>query len=349
MIKPRKFDVLIVYNGTATRSASLRDKANTTPFPLTSKSSSCNIAYAYFLESCAKQKIKAAFSTSNDVIGSGLCSSYWSYEDGAWHKSRKMAYSTTIFDKFSPRSKVGKVKHKLLFSSKKIKPFNDPTLRKLFSDKQKTYNSLSDHAIPTVTLKGNTLDSINSACDMLTSKMRQNTRREDFSGDIIMKDRFGAGGYHVYKFQKNESPEMLIVKDSNPDISFVIQPFANTDCPTDIRLIYMGGKIIESYIRVAAQNDFRCNEHQGGSLTYLDINNIPSNVTDQANAIIAKLGNYHSLYSLDFIVSNSGKAYLLEGNIGPGLDWNLSVKKEEVNAKKFIRTIVKQLASKVNT
>jgi glutathione synthase/RimK-type ligase-like ATP-grasp enzyme len=107
----------------------------------------------------------------------------------------------------------------------------------------------------------------------------------------------------------------------------------------------MGGKIIESYIRVAAQNDFRCNEHQGGSLSYLDIDNIPQILIDQANSIIAKLDNYHSLYSLDFIISNSGQPYLLEGNIGPGLDWNLSVKKEELNAKRFIRTIVKQLRS----
>ena len=346
MDNPVQFDVLIVYNSSSAKSAGSHAKSNRTPFPQDSKNASCNLAYSYFLQSCAKQNLTAAFSTSNDIIGPGLCSSYWYYQNNKWHKSSKLAYSTTIFDKFSPKSKENKILHNLLFSSPQIKPFNDPKLRKLFSDKQKTYNSLSNHAIPTISLLGNSLANISQSCDLLSSTMNKHASGNDFSQDIIMKDRFGAGGYHVYKFAPGESAQMHAIAGLNPDISFVLQPFATSLKPTDVRLVYLGGKIVDSYMRVAKLNDFRCNEHQGGTLSYLDVQNIPHKIIDKANAIIAKLNNHHSLYSLDFMVSDSGNPYLLEGNIGPGLDWNTSVKKEGINAKKFIRNIVKNLSKR---
>ena len=185
-----------------------------------------------------------------------------------------------------------------------------------------------------------------TACNLLSSTMSSHVGNGDFSPDIIMKDRYGAGGNHVYKFAPGESAQMHEITTLYPNIAFVLQPFANSSRPTDIRLVYLGGEIVDSYIRVAKQDDFRCNQHQGGTLSYLDVKNIPELIIVKANAIIAQLNNYHSLYSLDFMVSDNGNPYLLEGNIGPGLDWNLSVKKEEVNAKKFIRNIVENLSKR---
>jgi len=54
--------------------------------------------------------------------------------------------------------------------------------------------------------------------------------------------------------------------------------------------------------------------------------------------------NKSSLFALDFIISNNGNIYLLEGNTGPGLDWNLSSKENKEEAQKFIRIVVKELA-----
>jgi len=50
---------------------------------------------------------------------------------------------------------------------------------------------------------------------------------------------------------------------------------------------------------------------------------------------------------LDFIISNSGNIYLIEANTGPGLDWNLSIKKNEIESKKLIRIIVKEIARRI--
>jgi glutathione synthase/RimK-type ligase-like ATP-grasp enzyme len=149
---------------------------------------------------------------------------------------------------------------------------------------------------------------------------------------------------------------MLRVITRNARISFIIQPFAlfdkgfcyrKTTSSTDIRLIYLNGEIIQSYIRVAKAGDFRCNEHQGGSLTYLGINEIPEKLIEKSK-LIAEILDKKSLYALDYIISNNGNVYLLEGNTGPGLDWNVSRKKNEIEAKKLIKLIVKELAVRID-
>ena len=170
-----------------------------------------------------------------------------------------------------------------------------------------------------------------------------------------MKDRFGAGGRHVYKFKSGESQNMLAAMERNTHVSYIIQPFAMFDkgfsykkclASTDIRLIYLKGKIVQSYIRVAKSGDFRCNEHQGGLLTYLSLDEIPASLVAKSSLIAKLLNKKCSLYSLDFIMSNSGVPYLLEGNTGPGLDWNMSLKKNEREAKKLIRMVVRELGAR---
>jgi hypothetical protein len=70
---------------------------------------------------------------------------------------------------------------------------------------------------------------------------------------------------------------------------------------------------------------------------------IPQDLIDKSNLISEILNKKSSLFALDFIVSNSGNSYLLEGNSGPGLDWNMTLKRNEMEAKKLIRLVVKQL------
>jgi hypothetical protein len=94
---------------------------------------------------------------------------------------------------------------------------------------------------------------------------------------------------------------------------------------------------------VAKKGDFRCNEHQGGLLTYLDLDEIPASLVAKSGLIAKVLNKKCSLFSLDFIMSNSGVPYLLEGNTGPGLDWNMSLPKNEREAKKLIRMVVREL------
>ena len=348
------FDILIVYTEKLATSASTLKNGVVLPFAKGSNSESYNIVYGFFLEICQKNGLKAAFTTSAGVIGAGKCKSYWLFDKSKWIKVKKAGYSKLIFDKFSPVNKRIKDSRDLLFSSEKVKPFNSPYLFDLFFDKYETYKKLHQFSIPTVSIKKNTLKSVKSACKTLEQIKSNHPHREDFSDEIIMKDRFGAGGRSVFKFKKNNLKSIVrIVKKSSK--TFILQPFIKFDkgfryhdsfSPTDIRLIFLGGKIIQTYIRIAKRGGFRCNEHRGGCLIYVSKREIPQGITNLSKEITKVLGNDSSLYSLDFIISNNKNIYFLEGNTGPGLDWNTSSKVNEIEAKKLIRIIVKELVKR---
>ncbi|MEK7188590.1 MAG: ATP-grasp domain-containing protein, partial [Patescibacteria group bacterium] len=290
--------------------------------------------------------------TSADIIGTGRCRSYWLFESNSWLKVSQEGYSNLIFDKFSPINKRIRTSRKLLFSSKRVKPFNNPYIFNLFFDKQKTYIKLHKYSIPTVAIIDSTRQSIYRACKTLKEIMSKHPHQNDFSDEVIMKNRFGAGGRKVHKFKANKTKGMMVQMKRHEKISYIIQPFVkfdkgfsykNSPVSADIRLIYLGGKIIQTYIRMAKTGDFRCNEHQGGSLKYISRNEVPQEVKNLSNKIANVLNKKSSLYALDFVISNNGNIYLLEGNTGPGLDWNLSIKENEIEAKKLIRIIVKEL------
>ena len=140
MNKITKFDLLIVYSERVATSANSLSEKVIMPFSKESGSECYNPVYEYFLKTCQKNNLKAAFTTSADIIGSGKCKSYWLFENETWIKVRKSGFSNLIFSKFSPTSKRIKAKYNLLFSSSRVRPFNNQHLFKLCFDKQRTYN-----------------------------------------------------------------------------------------------------------------------------------------------------------------------------------------------------------------
>jgi len=356
MKKTTIFDVLIVYSDKLAASANSYSKNSIMPFTKGSNSESYNSVYGYFLEICRRNNLKAAFTTSIDIIGAGKCQSYWLFENRNWIKERKTGFSKLIFDKFSPTCKRIRISRNLLFSSEEVKPFNNSSLFNLCFDKQETYNKLRRFSIPTVSLTDDTKKSVNKMRDLLRAKIAGHPHKDDFSKEIIMKDRFGSGGRNVYKFKDFQTKRMIRLMKKHKRISFIAQPFTKFDqgysyqnvlVATDIRLIYFEEKIVQTYIRMAQNGDFRCNEHQGGLLKYIPKKDVPSAVVAVSNCIAKIINTKASLFALDFIISNNGNIYLLEANTGPGLDWNLTIKENEREAKKLIRLIVKKLAKRI--
>lgn len=350
-MKTEIFDVLIVYSHLLATSANSLKDLGSLPFAKGSKNESYNLVYAYFLKICQKYGLKIAFTTSGDIIGPGKCQGYWLYQNDYWKKVKKQAFSKLIFDKFSPVTKKIKESRYLLFSSPKTKSFNEPSLFDLFFDKQKMYKRLHQFSIPTVTITKSTIKDVNLACMKLKEFNRKHPHKKDFSNDIVMKDRFGAGGINVYKFKMGQARKMLQVLKKYNRKSFIIQSFVEFDSgfnyknslvSADVRIIYLEGEIVQTYIRMAKPDDFRCNEHQGGILKYVPKREIPKNIMIISELIAKKL-NKSSLFALDFITSNNGNVYLLEGNTGPGLDWNLNSNENKIEAQKLIRIIAKEL------
>jgi glutathione synthase/RimK-type ligase-like ATP-grasp enzyme len=352
MTKSIYFDVLVVYNEKNSHSASDPSDQIQTPFSKKFGNESYNVVYGHFLKVCKEMRLKVALTSSVDIIGPGLCRSFWSFKNKKWLKTNSLCSSNLIFDKFAPTNRGIKSRRKLLFSISSVKPFNSAGLFNLFFNKQATYEKLAKYSIPTVSLQENTTQSINEVCDKLKVLADNHPNFKDFGSDIVMKDQFGAGGENVYKFKQNQSAEILKTVLENKSVSFIVQPFVKFDkgftyqnlpASTDIRLVFLAGEIVQSYIRIAKDGDFRCNEHLGGALTYLPITAIPQKIIKKAALIADLLNEKKSLYALDFVISNNGNVFLLEGNTMPGLDWNMSIKDNETKAKKLIKMVVEQL------
>ncbi len=353
MTKLNNFDVIVVYNQSIASSASDPSLQNTSPFTANSRNQAYNDVYAYFLQTCQNNHLKAAFTTSSDIVGPGYFRSFWTYENNLWTKFDHPCFSNLIFDKFSPSNELIKSKRQQLFSSPNIIPFNNPLLFDLFFNKQKTFNTLPFYTIPTVCLIKNTPTGISSALKSLKKLIHNHRHSQDFDQKVVVKDQYGAGGQRVYQFTFRQISKILAVVSRHPKISFIIQPLVKFDqgfiyqkisAPTDIRLIYLNGQFIQSYIRIAKTGEFRCNEHLGGSLIYVDSYQLPKKLISVSNKIIKSLADKSSLFALDFIISNRGHVYLLEGNTSPGLDWNLKNPQNEIEAKKLIQLIIKDLA-----
>jgi len=300
-----KFDTLIVYSAALAKSAQSAAADTTTPFVKGSSVDCYNLVYGYFLKTCSDNNLNAAFTTSADIVGPGLVRSYWLFKNQRWTKVLKKAYSKNIFDKFSPTSGKRKVSRKLLFSSNRVRPFNDPQLFNMCFDKQLTYDKLYEYSIPTVSISGATKKEINKSYKALREKIKNHKNGSDFSNEIVLKDRFGAGGLNVYKFKNVELNLMTQVVKKHKWVSFIIQPFVKFDqgfkyknmaaAPTDIRYIYLGNKLIQTYIRIAKKGDFKCNEHAGGLLKYISKNELPNKLTSISNKVAKVLNRKSSL------------------------------------------------------
>jgi hypothetical protein len=341
MTKLNNFDVIVAYNQSIATSPSDSSPKATTPFAANSRNQAYNDVYAYFLQTCEANNLKA-----------GYFRSFWTFVDHQWTKFDHPCYSNLIFDKFSPTNQLIKSKRQQLFSTPAIIPFNNPLLFDIFFDKQKTFDSLPLHTIPTVSIAKNTTTGVTSALKSLKKLISKHHQSQDFNQKVVLKDRYGAGGQRVYQFTFTQIPQILAAVSRHPKISFIIQPLVKFDqgfiyqkisAPTDIRLIYLNGEIVQSYIRIAKKGEFRCNEHLGGSLIYVASHQIPKKLITISNKVIKSLVDKSSLFALDFIVSNRGHVYLLEGNTSPGLDWNLQNPLNEIEAKKLIKLIVKDL------
>lgn len=352
-MKKTIFDVLIVYSSCVADSASSSLQSVVAPFGARTGCELYNDVYGYLMAECQKLHIKIAFTTSADIIGSGLCASYWLFKKNCWIKVNARGYARVVFDKVSPTSPMLTKQRNLLFSSPKVKPFNNPSIHAMFIDKLKTYASLGQFAIPTIQIRGTSLHNVQRAGQELQVLLGEQSHLQDFSDEVIVKDQLGSSGNLIYKFAKDQYSAIARELQLHKHKSFILQPFMKFDkgythhgiqVAADIRLIYLRGKIIQTYIRIAKKDTFLCNYHQGGTLEYLKQTQIPQVVRAQAKNIMHVLKNNMTLFALDFVVSNDGNAYFLEGNTGPGLDWNPNILSDIGKSKELMRMIAVELA-----
>ena len=360
-IKP--YDVIVVYSEDIANSAIDKQYREKSPFSSKGSYGIYNDSYRYFLLQCKEIGIKAAFATSKDIIGSGLFQSFWTY-DKEWVRNYGKAYSRILFDKFTPVTIKQENKLKLFTSSKSVYTFSNKKLKDIFQNKLNTYKYSKEFAVPTVEITNPSKREIVLAKTRLDKLLKKHRYRVDFNAGYIIKDTTGAGGFKIFKvdFDKCSFKEIRkhyeLDKKDNKLLSYILQPFINCDKGfvfgkyrglMDLRVIILNNKIVQTYIRIARKGEFISNEHQGGNLVYIPIKIIPKYVLTMTRKIIKKLDTdlnlKHSLYALDFIRSNNGNLYFLEGNTTPGIDWNPRKKINEIKSKELINLIVNEIKS----
>ena len=359
----KQFDVIIIYSGSIANSAKDKKYKEFAPFPPKGRYAIYNDSYEYLFKKCKKLNLSVAFATSKDIIGPGLFKSFWTF-DRKWIRNSQKAYSRILFDKFTPVFKKQVEKFKLLTSSKDIHLFNHKALTNIFQNKLNTYTCFKDLTIPTVEITSPSKKDIKSAKIELEKQLKNNKFKGDFVDGFLVKNIIGTGGFKIHRINFDEYGLNEIKKSYTTDtrhtkvLSYILQPFI--DCTKgfvfgkysgliDLRLIILNHTIIQTYIRIAKKGKFRCNEHQGGNLIYMPLKIIPQDVLAMIKKIINRLDTImdlkHSLYSLDFIKSNNGNLYFIEGNTSPGIDWNHNKKQNEIKSKELIDIIVGELKS----
>ncbi len=347
MIKPTAvFDIMIIYDAHLAHSAADSTYLETTPFAKKSVYYNCNAAYQYFIQYCTHLGLRAAFTTTGDINIAGQFNSVWLYTN-KWKRYNNIARTKVIFDKFSNLLPHNRAVYKLLTSVKKPLPlFHNQAMRILFDDKLETFLHFPDYSIPTVKIKTLTKTAFIKARATLKALCKKHPYRNDFTSTLVIKDQFGFGGNNIYKITHEDDFYKILFITST---TFVLQPLIQASGftigeytgNTDLRVILFNDKIIQSYLRIAKAGDFRANAQQGGKIMYLKLKQIPADVLKMTKGITKLLPVKTAFYALDFIKSNNGNLYFIEGNNRPGLNWYDNEDKKR--AKQLIRLLVKDL------
>lgn len=356
--EPVHLDVLIIYEDMVA-SAANPDYTENTPFSAQAFAS-LNLAHAYFLEKCAESGLTGGFANALDVIGPGTVSSFWSYESGAWKRNKQKGKSKLIYFKCNPTDETHQKGIDLLFSDPSIQSFSEQRIARLFLSKLDTYKEFPDFAIPTVEVGKLTPEKLEKGIQDLRALIEQHPHKDDFGEEFILKDNVGSSGINVFKI-KPESPfEEIALKaeeenETHAEVWYVLQPLVNCDHGfvigphsgmIDLRLWMINDQILNRSIRIAKKGEFRANVHQGGEEIFIEASEVPQEVYDMAGKIRERLNIQSSFYALDFIRSNNGTVYFIEGNSSPGIDWTTDPV-HEARQKKTIELLVDIFKEKV--
>ena len=234
---------------------------------------------------------------------------------------------------------------------------NHKKIIEIFQNKLNNYKHFKKFAIPTVNITNLSIAKIQLAKVKLDGLLKKHKYRGDFSSVYIIKDRGGTGDFRIFKYDFNTSLKEIKKQHKKQhklglELNYILQPFIDGDRGfifskykgfIDVRIILLNNEIIQAYIRIAKRGDFKCNEHQGGNLVYISKRLIPKDVLKMIPKITRKLNFKHVLYALDFIKSNNGNLYFIEGNINPELDWNHKKKINEIRSKELTDIIINEL------
>ena len=140
---------------------------------------------------------------------------------------------------------------------------------------------------------------------------------------LVIKLLEGTQGVGVVLAETSKAAESVIEAFKGLNANILVQEFIQEAKGADIRCIVLGGKVIASMKRQAAEGEFRSNLHRGGTAEKVKIT-----PEERATAIRAAKAMGLNLAGVDLLRSNHG-AVVMEVNSSPGLEGiELSSKKD---------------------
>lgn len=249
----------------------------------------------------------------------------WAFRNGKWIKIKQAIKSDLVYDKVAGKYDAISFDKKMRLSVK-VKMFNNPLFRLIVNNKLSQY-AIFGEFMPKSFIAMNKGD-LTKAFSKIKSKK------------IVIKPLYGSGGKGIIIDEKDEA---IRRKYNYPVLvqEFIISEkgipgFSKKKEISDLRLVYMNHKVSYALSRIAKEGSLFTNFHQGASGVLVPEKYIPKNAAFIAKKIIKKLEMFtKAQYSLDFIFSNSGKAYLVEMNTTPGIDLVTALGNEKVKKECF--------------
>ncbi len=142
---------------------------------------------------------------------------------------------------------------------------------------------------------------------------------------LVIKLLEGTQGKGVVLADTGKAAESVINAFKTLNANILVQEFIKEAEGRDIRCFVVGGKVVGSMQRVAAEGEFRANLHQGGTA-------LPIKITPQERLIALKAARTMGLHvaGVDIIRSKSGPK-VLEINSSPGLEGIESVTEKDIS------------------
>ena len=156
---------------------------------------------------------------------------------------------------------------------------------------------------------------------------------------LVVKLLEGTQGKGVVLAETRKAAESLLEAFRGLDANILVQEFIKEAGGSDIRAFVVGGRVVASMMRTAAEGEFRSNVHQGGS-----IEKIRLRPEERATAVRAAKTMRLSVAGVDIMRSNHGPV-VLEVNSSPGLEGIEAATKVDV-AGQIVQFIEKSIRAK---
>jgi glutathione synthase/RimK-type ligase-like ATP-grasp enzyme len=236
----------------------------------------------------------------------------WTFDGGKWQRTKNIR-PDIIHDKTKSRLEVHYFKEQL---EKDFKIINDPEFTLLADNK--FYSSLIFPKYFKRYYRIESRDDIRKIFEVTKSKY------------LVIKPFQGSGGEGVRIIQKND------LKNISPSRKFIVQEFVDSSKGIkglvkgfhDLRLVFIGNKLIYSYIRQPKKGSLLANLAQGGTMFIVEKKDLPKSVFPIIRDVLDVFRFYEpKVFTIDLIFDKKQKPWVVEFNTMPGMYFSPDQKK----------------------